>query len=163
VLEAGAFAFIRRPFMPEQLVEAVQEAERESSMERILIIDDHPESARLLKQLLDEHGHFRVFTAEGGAQGVSLVARRRPDLVILDLRMPDMDGFAVLQELRSNHETANIPVLVVTGDNVNEAEHVMLANIEVMLKVDIGQEAYERFIHEVRNHLMRTNGGSNGG
>jgi DNA-binding response OmpR family regulator len=159
VAAAGAFGFIQRPFMPEQLLDMVRAAEKESSTERILIIDDHPESARLLKQLLDEHGHFRVFTAEGGAQGVSMVARRRPDLVILDLRMPDMDGFAVLQELRSNHETANIPVLVVTGDTVNEDEHEKLADVEVMLKVDIGQEAYERFIREVHNHLSLTNGG----
>ncbi len=163
VMAAGAFGFIQRPFMPEQLLELVREAEKESSTERILIIDDHPESARLLKQLLDEHGHFRVFTAEGGAQGVSMVARRRPDLVILDLRMPDMDGFAVLQELRSNHETANIPIMVVTGDMLNEAEHEKLADVEVMLKVDIGQEAYERFIREVHNHLSQMNGGRNGG
>jgi GAF domain-containing protein/CheY-like chemotaxis protein/HAMP domain-containing protein len=161
VMEKGAFGFIQRPFMPEQLLELVREAEKESATERILIIDDNPESARLLKQLLDEHGHYRVFTAEGGQQGVSMVARRRPDLVILDLRMPDMDGFAVLQELRSNHETANIPVLVVTGDTVNESEQGKLADVEVMLKVDIGQEAYERFIREVRNHLSQTNGGRN--
>ena len=86
--------------MPEKLSEMVKAAEKESTTERILIIDDHPESARLLKTLLDEHAHYRVFTAPGGQQGVSMVARRRPDLVILDLRMPDMDGFAVLQELR---------------------------------------------------------------
>jgi CheY-like chemotaxis protein len=163
VMAAGAFGFIQRPFMPERLMDVVREAEKESSTERILIIDDHPESARLLKQLLDEHGHFRVFTAEGGVQGVAMVARRRPDLVILDLRMPDMDGFAVLQELRSNHETANIPVLVVTGDTVNEDEQEKLADVEVMLKVDIGQEAYERFIHEVHNHLSQMTGGRNGG
>ncbi len=162
VMQAGAFGFIQRPFMPEQLSEMVKAAEKESATERILIIDDHPESARLLKTLLDEHGHYRVFTAPGGQQGVSMVARRRPDLVILDLRMPDMDGFAVLEELRNNHETANIPVLVVTAESVNADEQVKLVDVEVISKTDIGQEAYERFLHEVRSHLSQMNGGRNG-
>jgi CheY-like chemotaxis protein len=75
-------------------------AEQESSTERILIIDDQPESIRLLTQLLDQHGNFRVFSASSANEGISLVARRRPDLIILDLRMPAKDGFAVLDELR---------------------------------------------------------------
>jgi GAF domain-containing protein/CheY-like chemotaxis protein len=161
VMEAGAFAFLQRPFMPEKLVEVALEAERESNTQRILIIDDQPDSARLLKQLLDEHGHYRVFEAHNGIQGVSMVARRRPDLVILDLRMPEMDGFAVLRELRSNRETANIPVLVVTGDTLNADEHEELADISVVFKTEISQEEYQRFIRGVRDHLSHINGDDN--
>ena len=82
----------------------------------ILIIDDQPNDLRLLSQLLSEHSDFRVFSATSGQEGIALMARRRPHLVILDLRMPEMDGFAVLNEMRSNPELANTPVLVVTGE-----------------------------------------------
>lgn len=151
----GVQAFLQHPIMPEELVGAVMDAERESSMDRILIIDDQPESARLFKQLLDEHGQYRIFAASNGVEGVSMVARRRPDLVILDLRMPEMDGFEVLQELRSNPETANIPVLVVTGDTLDAVEQNKLADVKIMYKTDISLDDYRHFIQDVETHLSR--------
>ena len=156
--QMGAYTFLQHPILPEQLVEAVLEAERESNTERILIIDDQPEAARLLTQLLDEHGQYRVFAAHNGVEGVSMVARRRPDLVILDLRMPEMDGFAVLQELRSNPETANIPVLVVTGDTLNAAEQDLLVDVGLLYKTDISLDEYQRFIEDVQTQLAARNG-----
>jgi putative two-component system response regulator len=135
-------------------VEAVLDAEKESNTDRILIIDDQPDSIRLLTQLLNEHGTYRVFSAENGVDGISLVARRHPDLIILDLRMPEMDGFAVLAELRSNPETANIPVLVITGDvDFTAEEQAQLENVSVLYKTDVSQEEYEKFIEGVQKHL----------
>ena len=152
--QTGAHTFIQRPFVPEDLVEAALEAEKESNTERILIIDDQPEAIRLLTEVLNENGTYRVFSAESGVEGISLVARRRPDLIILDLRMPEMDGFAVLEELRSNPETATIPVMVVTGEiNLKEEEQEQLTNVHVLQKTDISQEEYEEFIEEVKQHL----------
>ncbi|MCC6804188.1 MAG: GAF domain-containing protein, partial [Anaerolineae bacterium] len=152
-LDLGAFRFIERPFAPDDLVTAVQEAERESRIERILIIDDQPESVRLLTQVLDEQGMYRVFSAGTGAEGIALVARRRPNLVILDLRMPEMDGFKVLQELRGNPETATIPVLIVTGDSINEGEREQLANVSVLHKGEISAEEYRQLLDGVRANL----------
>jgi GAF domain-containing protein/CheY-like chemotaxis protein/anti-sigma regulatory factor (Ser/Thr protein kinase) len=155
----GAHTFMQRPFAPEDLMNAVLQAEKESNRERILIIDDQPESIRLLMQMLNEHGDFRVFSAEDGEEGISLVARRRPDLIILDLRMPNMDGFAVLSELRANPETADIPVMVVTGElDFNDSEQELLKNIHVIHKGSLSDEAYEAFIEDVRRHLEDQNG-----
>jgi CheY-like chemotaxis protein len=151
----GAYTFLQHPILPDQLVEAVRDAENEGCTERILIIDDQPESTRLLMQLLDTYSSYRVFAASSGREGVSLVARRRPDLVILDLRMPEMDGFAVLQELRANPETASIPVMIVTGDTLNADEQNQLVNVGLMYKTDISLEDYQRFIHGVETHLAR--------
>jgi GAF domain-containing protein/response regulator RpfG family c-di-GMP phosphodiesterase len=154
-LEAGAFAFLQHPIVPDDLVRVLLDAENESNTQRILIIDDQPESTRLLTQLLDEHGNFRVFAAHNGIEGVSMVARRRPDLVILDLRMPEKDGFAVLEELRSNPETSNIPVLIVTGDSLNADEQNLLHGVEVMYKTNISLEDCKQFIQDVQMHLSR--------
>ncbi len=83
-----------------------------------------------------------------------MVARRRPNLIILDLRMPEMDGFAVLQELRGNPETSNIPVMIVTGElDFNTDEQKVLENVHILHKTDITQEEYEQFIKGVQNHL----------
>jgi CheY-like chemotaxis protein len=158
--ELGAHGFIQRPFMPEQLSEAVLAAEKESNRQRILIIDDEPESVRLLTQLLNENESYRVFSAQNGIEGVSMMARRRPDLVILDLRMPEMDGFAVLRELNSNPEIAKIPVLVVTGEmSFTDDEQSQLNNVSVLQKASISQEEYDLFVSNVRNKL-EANGSS---
>jgi GAF domain-containing protein/DNA-binding response OmpR family regulator len=152
-IETGAFRVIQRPFMPEALVQAVQDAERESRIDRILIIDDQPESVRLLQQILQEHGEYRVFGANTGQDGIALVARRRPNLIILDLRMPEMDGFAVVQELRANPETANIPVMVVTGEALTETERQQLHHLDVLHKTEISLEEYLQFLDGVKTHL----------
>jgi CheY-like chemotaxis protein len=152
--QTGVHSFIQRPFVPEDLIEAVLEAEKESNTERILIIDDQPDDVRLLKQILNDSGTYRVFTATGGKEGVSLVARRRPDLIILDLRMPEMDGFAVLDELRSNPETANIPIMVVTGEvDLNADEQAILGNVRVVPKSSITETEYQQFVEQIRNEL----------
>jgi CheY-like chemotaxis protein len=88
-----------------------------------------------------------------------MVARHRPDLIILDLRMPEMDGIAVLEELRNNPEAANIPVMVVTADTLNPNEQNQLANIDVLYKTDLSQENYQQFIEGVKTHLSNANGG----
>jgi GAF domain-containing protein/CheY-like chemotaxis protein len=155
--DLDVFRFIRRPFLPEDLVQAVRDAERDSRIDRILIIDDQPESVRLLSQLLDEQGEFRVFSAQTGMDGIAMVARRRPDLIIIDLRMPDMDGFTVVEQLRNNPETATIPILVVTGDELSTAERQKLQDLDVIYKSEISTEAYRRFIDGVKMHLMSTN------
>ncbi len=158
--QLGAHSFIQRPYMPDDLIKAVLKGEIESNTERILIIDDDPASIRLLTQLLNQNGAYRVFYAENGTEGISMVARRHPDLIILDLRMPGKDGFAVLEELRSNPETVNIPVIVVTGElSLNSDEQTLLSNIHILYKLDISQEEYDRFIQDVRRHL--DTGGNN--
>lgn len=153
----GAFRFITRPFMPEDIVDAVRAAEQESRVNRILIIDDQPESVRLLEQLLDQNGRYRVFSANNGMDGIALVARRRPDLVILDLRMPDMDGFAVVKELRNNPETATIPILIVTGDSLNPQERERLTNLNVLYKSEISTDSYRMFLEGVKAYLDSKN------
>lgn len=152
--QIGAHTYVHRPFTNEEIVEAVLDAEKESQRERILIIDDQPESIRLLEELLNENGDYRIFSADNGTEGISLVARRQPDLIILDLRMPEMDGFAVLSELRSNPETAEIPVMIVTGDvDFSADEQNQLANVHVLPKANISEEEFEQFISDIRRHL----------
>ncbi len=153
-LEMGAYAYVQRPFLPDELTKIVLAAETESNKDRILIIDDQPESARLLKQILDAQERYRVFTAQSGKDGVSMIALRRPNLILLDLRMPQMDGFAVLDELRANPETANIPVIVVTGEEVDAKEREYLDGIDLIHKIEISETDYDKFIQGIRNHLQ---------
>ena len=81
---------------------------------RILVADDEPHIRRILQFLLENEG-FEVYLAEDGSQAWEAVRTFQPDLVLLDVMMPRMDGFAVLDEIRAGYETATLPVIMLTA------------------------------------------------
>lgn len=84
------------------------------SQKRILCIEDEPEMIDLIRLILGRRG-FLVSGATGGMAGLQAVRNDRPDLVLLDLMMPDMDGWEVYQQMKADDNTRNIPVIVVTA------------------------------------------------
>ncbi len=83
-------------------------------MARILVIDDDQSIVELVKVNLEMQGH-QIYTASDGIKGLALAQQHRPDLVILDVMMPDLDGFTVCQRLRQNQYTHSIPVILLTA------------------------------------------------
>lgn len=83
-------------------------------MSRILVIDDDQAIAELIKVNLDLLGH-QTTTAHDGIKGLALAQQNRPDLIVLDVMMPDLDGFTVCQRLRQNAATTGIPILMLTA------------------------------------------------
>jgi CheY-like chemotaxis protein len=83
-------------------------------MTRVLVIDDEPAIADVLRMLLEFRGH-EVFTANDGSRGYAVAQRRSPDVIVLDLMMPVMDGFSTLEALRNDERTAAIPVVILSA------------------------------------------------
>ncbi len=83
-------------------------------MSRILVIEDEQAIAELVKINLELLGH-QVITAPDGIKGLAMSQQNRPDLIVLDVMMPDLDGFTVCQRLRQNPATNHIPVLMLTA------------------------------------------------
>ncbi|MBC6937161.1 MAG: DNA-binding response regulator [Chloroflexi bacterium] len=81
---------------------------------RVVCIEDESEMIDLVRLILSREG-YEVIGASGGAKGLETVEDLMPDLVLLDLMMPDMDGWEVYQRLKANPNTRNIPVIVVTA------------------------------------------------
>jgi two-component system response regulator VicR len=84
------------------------------SIKHILCIEDEPEMIDLIRLILVRRG-FEVSGAAGGKAGLSAVREKLPDLVLLDLMMPDMDGWEVYQQMKADESTRHIPVIVVTA------------------------------------------------
>lgn len=80
----------------------------------ILCIEDEEEMIELIRVILARHG-YEVIGALGGQLGIKKVAELKPDLVLLDLMMPELDGWGVLQRMRANSELQSIPVVIVTA------------------------------------------------
>lgn len=89
---------------------------------RIAIVDDNPDVRRLIRRILQAQGDYTLFEATNGREAVELAQKEHPDLMILDLMMPEMDGFSVLDKLQTNPSTADIPVVVVTAKELTQAE-----------------------------------------
>lgn len=83
---------------------------------KILVIDDDTIILMQVEALL-AHAGYEALMAESAPIGIELAEDRKPDLIILDRRMPDMDGNLALIQLKGNHKTANIPVIMLTGDD----------------------------------------------
>jgi len=91
----------------------------------VLVVDDDPDLAPLLREMLHTEP-CTLLSAYDGEEGLSLARREHPDAILLDLMMPGMSGFAVLEKLRGDAETADIPVIVLTAKNVTTEERALL-------------------------------------
>ena len=80
---------------------------------RLLLVDDEPTNLQLLRQILQ--ADYRLLFATDGARALQLAKEQRPDLILLDIMMPDMDGYAVCETLKSQPLTAHIPVIFITA------------------------------------------------
>ncbi len=92
----------------------------------IVIIDDNPNDCRLLRRLLQTYKQYRIFEAHNATDGLDLVRQRRPDLVMLDLSMPETDGFAVLEALKADERTRGIPVIIISAKTLTPDEWTYL-------------------------------------
>jgi threonine synthase len=84
----------------------------------IVIIDDNSQDSRMIRRLLKRYKRYRIFEADNGPDGIDLARQRKPELIILDLKLPDMDGFSILGELKKDHRTSDIPVMIVSGKDL---------------------------------------------
>ena len=82
-------------------------------MARVLIVDDSPTETHKISRILDKHGH-EVLTAENGEEGVSTAKRHLPDVVLMDIVMPGLNGFQATRQLSKHTATSHIPVIIVT-------------------------------------------------
>jgi len=82
-------------------------------MAQILIVDDSPTEAHILKGMLEKNG-FEIETAENGTEGIERAKELKPDLILMDVVMPGLNGFQATRQLTKNSETADIPVIIVT-------------------------------------------------
>jgi threonine synthase len=107
----------------------------DSRVKRIAIVEDNPDARRLLRRVLQARGEYQIFEAAGGQEGIDLVRRERPDLVLLDLMMPEVDGFQVLETIKADKELANTRIIVITAKTLSVGERRRLSGqIELLLQ-----------------------------
>ncbi|MDE2599574.1 MAG: response regulator [Rhodocyclaceae bacterium] len=148
----GASAILQKPVSAQALHAALSNlGVGKNRAANVLVVDDDPQSVEIIA------GHLKVagcstLRAYGGKEGVAAAMAQQPELIILDLTMPGMSGFEVVEALKSDERTARIPILIVTGKQVSRAERETL-NGRVMEIVEKSDFNHGRFISEVRRVL----------
>lgn len=127
----------------------------EQKTHTILVVDDDPKAVEVIAAFLPTPT-YAVVRAYGGAEAITLAQRLRPDLILLDLMMPQVNGFDVVEALQRNPATANIAILVVTAKTITAMDRAALSTNadQVINIVEKSGFSQTRFIAEVRRALM---------
>lgn len=117
----------------------------------VLVVDDEPQARSMMRLILVRAG-FDVVEAKDGYQALDEVERRLPDLMILDIMMPGIDGFYVCEQLRADEKTANLPIIVLSAmtdaDSVSRGKEV---GATMYLKKPVSPDDLTRYVQEVIN------------
>jgi threonine synthase len=122
-----------RTIPQEGLLAALEHLDRRIT--RVVIIEDSQDASRLMRRILAAHGNYQITEARDGAEGIRAAEQVHPDLIVLDLMLPGMDGFQVLDQLKTDEALRDVPVIVVTAKDLTSAEHERLVGqVESLLQ-----------------------------
>jgi signal transduction histidine kinase/DNA-binding response OmpR family regulator len=123
----GASEYLVKPILEEDLLNALDRLDALGDIHDVLVIDDNENDLLLMERILQQ-GEYNPILARGGTQGWEILSKKTPHAVILDLFMPEMDGFTILERLRTTPELKDIPIIVVTGVELTTEQQKQLAD-----------------------------------
>ncbi|MDQ3327565.1 MAG: response regulator [Chloroflexota bacterium] len=119
---------------------------------KILVVDDNAVGRELLRDTIELEGDFEIITAANGVEALQVARSEKPDLILMDLHMPLMDGYQTTENLKSNPETTDIPVVALTASHVMSEDHKRALDVGC---VDYLQKPVARalLLQKVRLHI----------
>jgi CheY-like chemotaxis protein len=147
--------WVQKPLDEITLVNAVQHAFHPSARHQILLIEDDLDLARVVSEGFERHG-VEVVHAASGAAAIELAQKVNPDLVILDLILPDMDGFAVVDWLKDNDRLRSVPMIVYSAmePTPSQRQRLALGPTEFLTKSRILPEEFERRVIQLLDKMI---------
>jgi len=153
-ISLGASDYLVKPIMEQELVTALDRLDREDGNHKVLVVDDQPKDRDLLRQMIASQGEYEVIEAGGGEEAIALVRNARPDIIILDLMMPVVDGFAVLESVKADEATRSIPIIVVTAKELTVEDRRRLnSGIETLIQKGLLEQ--EELLEDVARALRK--------
>jgi CheY-like chemotaxis protein len=152
----GANDYLVKPVAKSQLLQAIQRVslDPKQSIQNVAVVDDDPSMLRLVARILEKE-RYKVWTFESGEAFLASLATQQPDTVVVDLLMPHMDGFQLIETLREHPACADVPVMVMTAKVLSEDDLVQL-NHRVCAVIRKDGTTCEKAFHQLVNqlHLM---------
>ena len=147
----GAMDYFVKPIDKERFLKRLAEL-GVTRREEVLVVDDNPADVRLVASILEAEG-IGVLRAYGGEEGARIAKESKPALIVLDILMPDLSGFEVIERLRGDKETRNIPIIILTIKELAEEEFKMLKEHTraIMMKATFSREDFLGKVKRVAN------------
>jgi GAF domain-containing protein/DNA-binding response OmpR family regulator len=123
----GAVGYLTKPILEDDLVKALGRLNGDGSIQEILVVDDDMDDLRLVEKILKSGGNYRVRLAHGGPEGLVAIQTQPPHAIIMDLFMPELDGFGLLENVRSDPKLREIPVIIFTAGDLNDLQRDRLS------------------------------------
>ena len=151
----GAVGYVTKPVSNKLLISEIQKIGKPETRS-IMIVDDNDLDRQQIRRIIEEEG-LKPIVAENGAACLELITKQVPDVLVLDLMMPELDGFAVLERIRSNPATRDLPVIVVTAKDLTEEDRKKLRGI-VFSVLEKSAVTSETLLAEIKRVLMDLEG-----
>ncbi len=147
----GATDYLVKPILEEDLLRALQRLARNGDIHRVLVVDDSDEDLRLVERIIRERTDYEPMLAPGGQAALNVLQSSAPDAIILDLYMPDLDGFTLLETIRSDPRLHDLPVLILTGGDLNDEQRAYLKEKSqaLMHKAELHEDEFLSHLEEL--------------
>jgi CheY-like chemotaxis protein len=150
----GANEYLVKPFARSQLLQAIERVslDPKPSGLNVAVVDDDPGTLRLVAEILEDK-NYTVWTFESGEAFFAALPTRRPDAVIVDLLMPHMDGFQLIDTLREHPVCADVPVVIMTAKLLSQDDHLRLSRrVRTVIQKDgtACQDAFHQLVNELQ-------------
>ena len=127
-LSLGAVGYLTKPLLEEELIRELDQLNDDGSIQDVLVVDDDPNYLRFVQKIIGENSKYQVRLAYGGLEGLVALQTQPPQAAILDLVMPELDGFSLLETMRENPRLAQIPVIILTAGELTDTQRARLAD-----------------------------------
>jgi CheY-like chemotaxis protein/HAMP domain-containing protein len=161
-LELGAFDFIRKPLTHDAVQEAFDRIQEfiNRKLKKLLVVEDNKEQNKAIRELIG-NGDIKSFSAFTGQEAYNMLQNERFDCIIIDLGLPDMSGFELMEKIKESEQLNKIPIIVYTGRDMNKDEARQLeklANTVVLKTTDSTERLLDEtalFLHRVESKLPK--------
>jgi len=161
-LELGAFDFIRKPISKDDLKNAFDKIEDfvSKKLKKLLVVEDNEQQNKAIRELIG-NGDVKTFSAYSGKQAHEMMSKEHFDCVIVDLGLPDMTGFDLLEKIKTDEALNKVPIIIYTGKDLSKEENTLLmkfANTVVLKTVDSQERLLDEtmlFLHRVESKLPK--------
>ena len=154
-LRLGASEYLMKPILEEDLVQALNHLNKDNVSREVMLIDIDPADRRLIQNVIHEHPHIRLVNVENGKKALTHVQARRPHTILLDMNMPDLEPFTLLETLRADPLLVDTPVVVIAPKNLDEGQHtrMLLYTPYILIKGQFTEaELYQSLDKSLKRH-----------
>jgi CheY-like chemotaxis protein len=151
----GASDYLVKPFLQDDLINAIHRLNKDDSVHEILIVDDDADDRRLIQKMLESYSSIHLTPAVDGIEALTILETLTPDLIIMDLFMPRVNGFDLLEKIHSDARLNRIPVIILTGADLDMEKQKRISEMskEMILKSTLREKDLLNYIEQVLSKI----------